>query len=245
MMGSEAQQRPEHPQGDSGGPAIRAADRARVCVGCAERVPLAYARLELLRFVLIDDGQGARRPVVDLRGSNEGRGAWVHARRECLERALRGGFARSAKAPVKGELADVVSQIVAASTRRLGSLLRSAVRSRAALVGGSAFEQVGENGGIRLVLIARDAKSSARRPAVAQLAEAGKALPFATKDELGGMLGRKEVGVLAIVDEGLAGAVRHAIGLIETRDWVQKNGNSSKDSSKLGGSGLTPRPEQR
>ena len=53
----------------------------RTCVGCRERAP----RSDLVRLVL----DSAQRVAVDPGRSAPGRGAWLHASRECLDLALR------------------------------------------------------------------------------------------------------------------------------------------------------------
>ncbi|WP_261164771.1 YlxR family protein [Microbacterium sp. Marseille-Q6965] len=52
----------------------------RTCVGCRTRAP----RASLLRVVAVGSEL-----VLDERGSMSGRGAWVHATRECVENAIR------------------------------------------------------------------------------------------------------------------------------------------------------------
>jgi len=67
------------------GPDNRGSEPIRTCVGCRERAPLG----ELLRVVL-ERG----RVVADPERRRPGRGAYVHWRPECVERAARGGLAR-------------------------------------------------------------------------------------------------------------------------------------------------------
>ncbi|EPD26940.1 hypothetical protein HMPREF9237_00874 [Actinotignum schaalii FB123-CNA-2] len=54
----------------------------RMCVGCRQRA----AREELVRLALTDAGV-----VVDKEQRLPGRGAWVHARPDCLARGMRTG----------------------------------------------------------------------------------------------------------------------------------------------------------
>lgn len=84
----------------------------RTCIGCGGREP----RDRLLRLSLREDGT----VVPDPRGRATGRGAWVHPRRSCLERAegpraLGRAFRGKARAPKAGALLD-------ASRASLGSL---------------------------------------------------------------------------------------------------------------------------
>ncbi len=121
--------------------------RTRTCVGCAERVDvLGPAGADLIRLVLGADGAIA----VDGRGGGSGRGAHVHARRPCLERAARSGLMRATKGNARrvlladrgageageadkheGLSADSLARAIQASMdRRIEGLLRAAVRSR-------------------------------------------------------------------------------------------------------------------
>jgi uncharacterized protein len=60
----------------------------RTCVGCRERV----GKGDLVRIVAVAGGSVR----MDLRGSEPGRGAYVHRRRACLEAALsHGALARA------------------------------------------------------------------------------------------------------------------------------------------------------
>jgi len=59
----------------------------RTCVGCQKR----DEQENLVRWVAEPTG----RIKIDDRRRLPGRGAWLHRRRECLEAAAKGGFARS------------------------------------------------------------------------------------------------------------------------------------------------------
>src|SRR4051812_19301291 len=111
--------------------------RARTCVGCGERVDLASgSALDLIRLVFGPAGEVA----VDARGGAFGRGAHVHARRPCLERAVPRGLSRA----IKGKVGVVVTEggpaaltveslaqaIQDAVDRRIEGLVAAAARSR-------------------------------------------------------------------------------------------------------------------
>ena len=59
----------------------------RTCVGCQR----ADGQANLLRWVAEPSG----RIKIDFDRAQSGRGAYVHRSRQCLERAVHGGFARS------------------------------------------------------------------------------------------------------------------------------------------------------
>jgi predicted RNA-binding protein YlxR (DUF448 family)/ribosomal protein L7Ae-like RNA K-turn-binding protein len=67
--------------------------RTRTCVGCSERIDLNVVDEEVVRLILGPGGEIA----VDPKGGGFGRGAHVHARRDCVERAAKGGLLRATK----------------------------------------------------------------------------------------------------------------------------------------------------
>lgn len=66
----------------------------RTCVGCKT----VLAKRTLIRVVRRDDGV-----VVDLSGKLTGRGAYIHNRKSCWERALKGGLANALKTTLTTE----------------------------------------------------------------------------------------------------------------------------------------------
>ncbi len=223
----------------------RAASRTRSCVACGERVPYALARKQLLRFVLAPLSAGVVRPVIDLRASNAGRGAWVHPRKACIERAVAGGFARSARTRVEADFATVVSEISAAARRRAHSLLSTGARAGTVVLGTAAVQECAGEGRVALAVVARDARAAAKSAMVRALGQAGRVLPYGDKDELGSVFGRCELGIVAIADEELAGALRQAIGLAETQQWATPHTVADGPDETVDASGLTPRHGQR
>ena len=61
----------------------------RTCVGCRT----VLSKRQMIRLV-----RTAERVLVDPTGKRAGRGAYLHDRRECWERGLRGGLAHALKA---------------------------------------------------------------------------------------------------------------------------------------------------
>lgn len=179
----------------------------RTCVGCHAEVDAA----ELVRIVLGPDGE----LVPDPRGGAFGRGAWIHPRPECLTRAVPRGVARALKANVKTDAGELASAMRRAGVRRLLGLVGAAWRARKAAVGATAVEEVLEKRDDCLVLVATDAQSAAAGPGVTRAVGRGRALAASTKADLGGVLGRAEVGVVAILDVGFERPLREAVALSE------------------------------
>jgi predicted RNA-binding protein YlxR (DUF448 family) len=193
----------------------------RSCVGCGARVERSRLRDEMFRLVAVPQDDGSHDILVDLAGSSVGRGIWVHGRRPCLQAAVKKGLARSLKgARSKGriatDLATLSQRIVDASRRRVDGLLGAALRANRAAVGGTAVSEADEAGGIALLLVAQDAKAAVGSHAVRRAFNEGKAVAWGTKDSLGLLARRSEVAVIAVLDGGIAAALRWAIGLSET-----------------------------
>jgi hypothetical protein len=68
-----------------------------------------------------------------------------------------------------------------------------------------------------LVIVATDAHAAASGRGVARAVALGRALAASTKTELGAALGRDEVGVVAILDDGFESPLREAAALAELR----------------------------
>ena len=195
----------------------------RTCVGCHAEV----ASEELVRVVLGPDGT----LVPDPRGGAFGRGAWLHPRPECLVRAVPRGLARALKAEVRANAEEFSSLMRKAGMRRLLSLVGAAFRAKKAAVGATAVEEVLDRGRDCLVLVATDAQAAASGPGVARAAARGRALALSTKVELGGALGRAEVGVIAILDEGFERPLREAAALSELS--VSASSRSRRQASPM------------
>lgn len=177
----------------------------RTCVGCRTAEPAGG----LVRLVLDPEGD----LLVDPKGGSFGRGAWLHARPECVRKGVPGGIARTLRASVRATPEAVAERLRAAGRRRLEGLLAAAMGAKKLAVGSGAVEEAAEHGEVRLVVVASDARAAASSNAVRSLIEKGRAVALFTKVELGALFGRTEVGVVAVLDEGLAVSLREAAEL--------------------------------
>jgi predicted RNA-binding protein YlxR (DUF448 family)/ribosomal protein L7Ae-like RNA K-turn-binding protein len=177
----------------------------RTCVGCRTAEPAGG----LVRLVLDPEGD----LLVDSKGGNFGRGAWIHARPDCVRRGVPGGVARTLKAPVKATPEVVADRLRAAGRRRLEGLLAAAMGAKKLAVGSGAVDEAAQRGEVRLVAVASDARAAATSSAVLALLGEGRGIALPTKAEVGALFGRGEVGVVAVLDEGLAASVREAAEL--------------------------------
>lgn len=187
----------------------------RTCVGCGARVDKARVRLELVRLVLVPQADHLRAHV-DLGGSGVGRGSWVHARAKCFAQASAKGLARSAKAKVMAEPERLQRELLEQAQRRVRSLLSTAARTGHAVVGSEAVRDAVRREEAVLLIVAMDAAAAAKHREVELAMESGFAILHGSKKLLGEALGRGEVGVIAVKDDGMAAALRHTIGLSET-----------------------------
>jgi predicted RNA-binding protein YlxR (DUF448 family)/ribosomal protein L7Ae-like RNA K-turn-binding protein len=178
----------------------------RTCVGCRTAEPAGG----LVRLVLDPEGD----LLVDSKGGNFGRGAWLHARPDCVRRGVPGGIARTLHASVRATPEAVAERLRLAGRRRLEGLLAAAMGAKKLAVGSGAVEEAADHGLVRLVLVAKDARAAASSDAVRGYIEKGRAVPLFTKTELGALFGRDEVGVAAVLDEGLAVSLREAAELV-------------------------------
>lgn len=133
----------------------------------------------------------------------------MHPSASCIARAGK-GLSRSLHANIVVHPTDLARQIVEAVERRIWGLLSSAVRSRQVAAGSDSVSHVLAEGDVALVIVARDAAAAASVSSVARAVSEGRAIAFGTKDGLGALFARPEVGVLAITSAPLAAAIRAA-----------------------------------
>lgn len=75
----------------------------RKCVGCGEMI----AKKDMLRVIKTKEGE----IKIDLTGKQNGRGAYLHLKRECLEQAVKSkGLERSFKMSINSEIYDRLSK---------------------------------------------------------------------------------------------------------------------------------------
>ncbi len=167
----------------------------RTCVGCGQRDDAAA----LVRLVLGEGGEVA----FDLAGGSFGRGAHVHARPECLEKAPR-GLSRAFKQEVRADGRELGSALVAACDRRAAGLVMAARRTGALAVGADASLEAVRRGA-PLLLVAVDAGSAAGTREVERAVAEGRAVAWKTKRDLGAWIGEDAVSMLAVRHAGIAG----------------------------------------
>jgi hypothetical protein len=217
-MQAASASREDRPSAD--GRRTRARQPERRCL--VSRVSLPIDRL--IRFVIGPDG----RVVPDVDGRLPGRGLWLRASRDIVNRACAGHvFAKAAHAPVPVEdgLADRIEGLLA---RRCLDLLGLARRTGAA-VGG--FEKAGarvRSGRAALVLVASDAAGGGRHK-VAGIDADVPVFALFSGAELGAVFGRERTVHVAVADGGLA--TKLAAECSRLADFRDGPGRTAKDES--------------
>ena len=175
----------------------------RTCVGCR----CVAEPAELVRLVAGPEGE----VVVDLAGGSFGRGAWLHPRPECMQKAAPAGLSRAFRMPVRLSPAELCERFCVAAARRAQGLIVAARRARKLAAGATVVEQAVSERRAELVLVAVDARAAAEFSWLEPLVASGRALAFGTKAAFGSWLGRSETALVAITDAGIAREAKQAI----------------------------------
>lgn len=189
--------------GEAGEGSPRAASE-RLCAGCRR----TEARDELLRLAIAPDAPFL---VPDPQRKLGGRGVSVHPSRACVELAVkRGGFARALKRSVAIDAAALCEAARALYVMRAESLLIAASRRKRLAIGTEAVREAlrtPEGSLVEVLVVAADAEGR-RVELEAVAARLGRRCQvLGTKSSLGRLFGRDEVGVLGVLDRGIADEV--------------------------------------
>jgi predicted RNA-binding protein YlxR (DUF448 family)/ribosomal protein L7Ae-like RNA K-turn-binding protein len=190
--------------------ASRVGEPERTCVGCRS----ADAQSALLRFAFADDPP---RLAPDPARRLGGRGASVHPRRSCLEQAVRrGGFSRAFKRPVEVETEALIEAASDQYRRRIGGLFLAGWRARHLVIGTDAVSKALDEAK-RPVLLVVAGDAAGRRDELEQRAldGGGACITYGDKATLGRLFGRETLGVLGILDEGIAAEVAMAARCVD------------------------------
>jgi uncharacterized protein len=180
------------------------AKSVRTCVSCgAEDDPRS-----LVKWVRGPDGE----VIPDLRGKLGGRGAWAHARPECMKK-IQAGLSRSFRASVTTSTTEAASRLGQAAENRVEQLLLTLRRRNLGAVGGSFAAEAYRSGRGHGVLVATDAQAAAHEGWVQEAVREGRAMAWGNKDRLGAFFGRDEVAVITILEERLAKDIFGAIAM--------------------------------
>jgi len=169
----------------------------RTCVGCGRRDDAAA----MVRLV-VAEGEVA----FDLAGGSFGRGAHLHARPACVAAAPR-GLGRAFHRDPGVDATELGRRLVQACDRRMAGMLLAARRMRVLAVGADAAIDALTRGA-PLAIVAVDAGGIAASSEVRRAVADGRAMAWKTRQELGALLGAKEVALCALGHPGIAARVR-------------------------------------
>ncbi len=172
----------------------------RTCVGCRN----VLTKDEVVRIVAGPEGI-----LIDYREKLPGRGAYVCPRQECIAKALaKETLARALHLKVRLPSAELfASQLAAHIREKIMSLLSISMKAGKIAAGYSAVNDALEKGRVKLLLFAGDLSDRTRDKIASHRFELLRSATLFTRDEIGSMLNRKFVGVVGILDEGLADAL--------------------------------------
>jgi predicted RNA-binding protein YlxR (DUF448 family)/ribosomal protein L7Ae-like RNA K-turn-binding protein len=233
-----------------------AVGRVRTCAGCGNTAALGRVRKATSKLM----GEESADPIVRIvigpageiavdagqhgdNGEHGFRGAYVHANVACVKGAAQRGLSRAAKAAalLDGQpvtLASLAAAICDAYRRRAQGLLVAAKRARSLAVGSDAVTMSCREGEGHLVVVAVDAGQAADLTEVRRAVADGRAVAWPSKASLGEVVrgGPTEsgVGVVAITDTRIAGAMRESLGIVaglEPAGRVGSGGSSPRDGA--------------
>lgn len=172
----------------------------RTCIGCRG----VLKKEDVVRLVA---GPGGL--VIDYREKLPGRAAYVCPRRECLAKALtREALPKALRTRVPLPDADQFSaQLAAIIKEKILSLLSIAMKAGRLASGSSAVRDALEKGRVELLLFAADLSEGTREKVAVSGAGSLRQETLFTRDEFGALLNRELVGVVGVLDKGLADAL--------------------------------------
>lgn len=181
----------------------------RMCAGCGQRTGAE----DLVRLVI---GPAAPFVAVDLGRKLGGRGVSVHPTKACVRSAaMRGGLAKALRGVAEVEPESVVRMIVAQLEQRALGLLSAAARKRSLALGGEAVRAALQANKGDLLIRAKDSRGRGDELARAATALGCATVTWGTKASLGDAFTRSELGVLLVLDRGIARAVLVCLSHIE------------------------------
>lgn len=153
----------------------------------------------MVRFVVGPDAQ----VLPDLAGKLPGRGMWVTADREALEKVIKKGlFSRAAKTKVNVS-EDLADQVVNLLRQRLGSRIAMARKAGLAICGLEKVKTALETGKAKLLVQASDGSERAKRELRPPNGEETR-IQCLSSNELGLAFGRDNVIHAAIMPGGIS-----------------------------------------
>jgi len=146
-----------------------------------------------------------------------GRAAYVCPRTECIQKALgKDSLARALHLKVKTPLVnEFIAWLAAGITEKIKSLIVMSAKANKLAAGYSAVQDALEKRRVEMLLFAHDISEGTRGKVTSSLTASLRQATVFTRDELGRLLNRELVGVIAIEDKGLADALWREAGRLK------------------------------
>jgi predicted RNA-binding protein YlxR (DUF448 family) len=172
----------------------------RTCIGCRG----VFEKNAVIRVVA-----GPAGAMIDYREKLPGRAAYVCPRPECIQKALgRENLSRALHASVSvPDSAQFLERLQEAIVEKVRSLLSMAARAGMLASGASAVEDALQKGRAEMIVFAGDIAEGTKDKLVSVGGLPSRVTTLLTRDEMGKLLGRELVGVVAILEKGFAHAV--------------------------------------
>ena len=172
----------------------------RTCIGCRQ----VFGKDEVVRIVA-----GPTGAVIDYRDKLPGRAAYVCPRLDCIRKALnRENLSRALHGRTAAPDAEAFAgQLAAIITEKIRSLLTMAVKAGSLAAGASAVDDALQKGRVEMLIFAGDVSEGTREKLCSGNPLPSRQATLFTRDEMGQMVGRELVGVVAILEKGFADAV--------------------------------------
>ncbi len=172
----------------------------RTCIGCRS----IRKKDDVVRIIAGPEGV-----LIDYREKLEGRAAYICPRVECIGKALKKEtLSRALHSNVKPpDISVFVSRLEQEVLDKIKSLLRITLKAGKLAMGYSAVQDALEKGRGALLLYARDLSRGTREKVAARERETIREETLFTREDLGSILNRELVGMVAVLDKGLADAI--------------------------------------
>lgn len=172
----------------------------RTCIGCRR----VLKKEEVVRIIA-----GPAGVVIDYREKLTGRAAYVCPTQECIKKALaKEPLARALRTKVQPpDLEAFVSQLAATIKDKIKALLSISLKAGKIAAGSSAVQDALAKGRVELLFYATDLSEGTREKVAVHGSVSLRQETLFTRDEFGAILNRELVGVVGILDKGLADAL--------------------------------------
>jgi predicted RNA-binding protein YlxR (DUF448 family) len=172
----------------------------RTCIGCKN----VLHKDDVVRIVA-----GHESIVIDYREKLSGRAAYVCPKVECIRKALtKEALGRSLRLKIRLPETEVFfAQLRTSITEKIKSLLSISLKAGKLAAGYSAVQDALEKGRVELLFYAQDlSEGTKEKIAIPGMMPIRNATLF-TREFYGDILNRELVGVIAVLDKGLANAL--------------------------------------